>query len=302
MIFKEISSFLRYLRIEKNSSPLTMDSYETDLHQFFDFLSREYNLRNLEITGDFLTHHNVRKYLIFLQNEEYARTTIARKLAAIKSFVKYLVRMKIIEDNFIDAVNIPKIEKRLPQFLYPEQITILLAAPNINTNLGIRDKAIMETLYATGIRVSELVSLDVLDIDFPEELVRVWGKGGKERIVPIGSYAKNSLNIYLKEARPLLVKGNANEKALFLNKNGSRLSDRSVRNILNKYVDEVALNQRISPHAIRHSFATHLLNNGADLRSVQELLGHVKLNTTQIYTHLTKDNIKTIHNNTHPRR
>lgn len=301
MILKEIDNFLKHLHIEKNSSPLTLDSYKTDLHQFFNFLAEEYNLTTSEITEDMLTHQNVRKYLIYLQDNNYARTTIARKLAALRSFVKYLVRAEIIADNHIAAVNTPKQEQRLPHFLYPQEINILLEAPDNNTYLGKRDKAIIETLYATGIRVSELVNLNILDIDMEEELVRVWGKGGKERIVPIGQLAKLSILDYLNKSRPFLVKS-AQEEALFLNKNGTRLSDRSIRNILNKYVELVALNQKITPHAIRHSFATHLLNNGADLRSVQELLGHVKLSTTQIYTHLTKENIKAIHNNTHPRR
>lgn len=302
MLFNQIEGFLDHLRIEKSASKLTLVSYRTDLYQFFDFMAAKYSIEKSQITDAMLNHQVVREYLAHLQNDNFRRSSIARKLASLRSFIKYLCREGIIPGNPIAAVSTPKQDKKLPKFLYPQEIEILLTAPD-DSYFGLRDKAILETLYATGIRVSELVSLNLRDIDTEEELVRVWGKGSKERIVPLGRMAKFSLLNYLNNARPSLVRPNKNqEEALFLNKNGTRLSDRSIRNILNKYVDSVALNQKISPHAIRHSFATHLLNNGADLRSVQELLGHVKLSTTQIYTHLTKENIKAIHTDTHPRR
>ncbi len=302
MFIKQIDNFLKYLRIEKNSSQLTLNNYRTDLYQFFNFISCEYNIEFQEIKADDISHLNTRRYLSKLQEKEYSRSTIARKLASLRSFVAFLIRTGVLEGNPIAIVATPKQEKRLPHFLYPEEINKLLQAPD-DSKLGIRNKAIIEVLYATGIRVSELVDLDILDLDMEADLIRVWGKGSKERIVPMGRFARLSLLNYLDESRPLLLKpGLETETALFLNKFGTRLSDRSIRNILNKYVDIVALNQKISPHAIRHSFATHLLNNGADLRSVQELLGHVRLSTTQIYTHLTKEKIKAIHNETHPRR
>lgn len=302
MLANQIEGFLNQLRIEKSASQLTILSYRTDLNQFFDFLAENYKVEKSQITHDMITHQTVRQYLAMLQDNNLKRTSIARKLASIRSFVKYLCREGIIAGNPIAAVSTPKQDKKLPKFLYPEEIEILLNAPD-DSSLGLRDKAILETLYATGIRVSELVNLNLNDIDLEQELIRVWGKGSKERIVPFGKMAKLSLLKYINEARPMLInKKNKQENALFLNKNGSRLSDRSIRNILNKYLDAVALHQKISPHAIRHSFATHLLNNGADLRSVQELLGHIRLSTTQIYTHLTKENIKAIHTDTHPRR
>lgn len=302
MLINQIEGFLNQLRIEKSASKLTLLSYRTDLNQFFDFMADKYDIEKNHITYDMITHQIVRQYLAMLQDNDFKRTSIARKLASIRSFVKFLCREGIIPGNPIAAVSTPKQDKKLPKFLYPEEIDILLNAPD-DSNFGLRDKAIMETLYATGIRVSELVNLNLQDIDFEEELIRVWGKGSRERIVPFGKMAKNSLLKYIDEARPLLIKTkNKQETALFLNKYGTRLSSRSIRNILNKYVDLIALNQKISPHVIRHSFATHLLNNGADLRSVQELLGHIRLSTTQIYTHLTKENIKAIHTDTHPRR
>ncbi len=301
MLFNDIEQFLNYLRIEKSASQLTLNSYKTDLEQFCIFVADKQAVEINQITYEMVNHQTVREYLIHLQDGDYKRASIARKLAALRSLVKYLCKENKYSSNPIAAVSTPKQDKKLPQFLYPQEIELLLAAPD-NSYLGIRDKAIMELLYATGMRVSELVGLNTKDIDLEQELVKVWGKGGKERIIPWGRAAKLSLINYLHNSRGFLARSNnASAEALFLNKNGTRLSDRSIRNILNKYVEKVAINQKISPHGIRHTFATHMLNNGADLRSVQELLGHVKLSTTQIYTHLTKEKIKTIHNNTHPR-
>lgn len=301
MLLNDIEQFLNHLRIEKSASKLTLNSYKTDLEQFCIFVAGKNNIEMNQISYAMINHQTVREYLIHLQNNDFKRSTIARKLAAIRSLVKYLCKIGIYTSNPIAAVSTPKQDKTLPQFLYTQEIELLLAAPD-NSYLGIRDRAIMELLYATGMRVSELVGLNMDDIDMEEELVKVWGKGGKERIIPWGRAAKLSLKNYLHNSRGFLMRpNNAGVEALFLNKNGTRLSDRSIRNILNKYVEMVAINQKISPHGIRHTFATHMLNNGADLRSVQELLGHIKLSSTQIYTHLTKEKIKTIHNNTHPR-
>jgi len=235
-----------------------------------------------------------------MQEQGMSRSTMARKLAALRSFVRYLCRENILQNNPIAAVSTPKQDKRLPKFLYPLEIQLLLDAPDVSKPLGLRDKAILETLYAAGLRVSELVGLSINNVYFDEELIKVVGKGSKERIVPLGSQAITSLKDYLHKGRPYLQK-NATE-ALFLNKFGTRLTERSVRNIIDKYVKEVALNQKVSPHTLRHTFATHLLNAGADLRSVQELLGHVKLSTTQIYTHVTTENIQQVYHETHPRR
>ena len=302
MLLNDMERFLNHLRIEKSASELTLVSYRTDLDQFFKFVADQNSLEINQIGYEKINHQIVRQYLIYLQDNNFKRSSIARKLASIRSLIKYLCREGIISSNPIAAVSTPKQDKTLPKFLYPQEIELLLNAPD-NSYLGLRDKAIMETLYATGTRVSELVGLNISDLDLQEDLVRVWGKGSKERIIPLGRMAKSSLLNYLQQSRPFLLRSHqGNIDALFLNKNGTRLSDRSIRNILNKYVEMVAINQKISPHGIRHTFATHLLNNGADLRSVQELLGHIKLSTTQIYTHLTKERIKNIHNDTHPRR
>jgi integrase/recombinase XerC len=215
----------------------------------------------------------------------------------------YLCREQVLEGNPIASVSTPKQEKKLPHFLYQPEIELLLSAPDVKDPIGARNKAMMELMYATGIRVGELVSLDLDDVDLNESFVKVFGKGSKERFVPMGTVAGQALAYYIDYKRGLLGgKNHQSTDALFLNRFGGRLSTRSVRNILNKYVEEVAISQKVSPHTLRHTFATHLLEGGADLRSVQEMLGHVKLSTTQVYTHLSREKLKSIHNNALPRR
>ncbi|HHW60614.1 MAG TPA: tyrosine recombinase XerC [Syntrophomonadaceae bacterium] len=302
-MFQYIDDFLTHLRIEKSASELTLVSYRTDLYQFFNYLAWRYSIECEDVPREALNHKNVRDYLASLQDQGMSRATIARKLATLRSFVRYLCRENILPSNPIASVSTPRQEKRLPEFLYPQEMSMLLEAPDREKTSGIRDRAILETLYGGGMRVSELVGLDVNDVNFDEDYIRLHGKGDKERIAPLGSQARDALLAYLEYSRPLYLKeDHREEKALFLNKFGGRLSSRSIRNIINKYVDELALTQKVSPHTLRHTFATDLLNGGADLRSVQELLGHVRLSTTQIYTHLTKNKIKTIHNQKHPRR
>ncbi|HEX3011041.1 MAG TPA: tyrosine recombinase XerC [Syntrophomonadaceae bacterium] len=301
MLFSCIEGFLSHLRVEKSASSLTIISYRTDLCQFFDFLSNWYGLPREEISSEVLNHKSVREYLAAMQDEGLSRSTMARKLAALRSFVKYLCRENILAGNPIATVSTPRQEKKLPRFLYPAEIDMLINAPDIDRPAGKRDRAILETLYCTGARVSELAGMNLADFNAGEDFMKVRGKGDKERLVPIGSRAREALQSYIDYARPYLLK-NQPDDALFINKYGTRLSTRSIRNIINKYVEQVALNQKVSPHTLRHSFATHLLNAGADLRSVQEFLGHAKLSTTQIYTHLTRDDIKRIYNKSHPRR
>lgn len=304
MLFRDIESFLNHMRVEKNASKFTISNYKTDLMQYFQFLAAKENLPFEQMTNDLIDHKSVREYLASIHNKGQSKATAARKLAALRSYVKYLCRHNILSDNPIAAVSTPKQEKKLPKFLYNQEIDLLMKAPDLKKPLGIRDKAILETLYASGIRVSELTGLNLKDLDFSEEYIKVTGKGGKDRLIPLGHQAKAALEFYLRKSRPFLLKQQAEDsnEAVFLNRFGGRLSNRGIRDVLNKYVKEIALNQKISPHTLRHSFATHLLNNGADLRSVQELLGHVRLSTTQIYTHLTRENIKSIYNTTHPRR
>ena len=303
MLFKHIDDFLDHMRVEKSASSLTLISYRTDLLQFFSFMADKYGTPREEIPGELFNHKSVREYLTYLQQQGLSRATMARKLASLRSFVRYLCRENVLPGNPIAAVATPKQDKKLPRFLYPVEIETLISAPDMTSTAGKRDRAILETLYGTGIRVSELVGINLKDMDLTSAIVKVKGKGNKERIAPLGRKALESLTIYINEARNSFArKTSETSDALFLNKYGKRLSERSIRNILNKYVEKVALNQKVNPHMLRHSFATHLLNNGADLRSVQELLGHVKLSTTQIYTHLTRENIKNIYNQSHPRR
>lgn len=302
MLFLHIEGFLNHLKVEKSASSLTIISYRKDLQQYFDFLSQCNDLPKEEIPDEALNHKSVREYLASMQDDGLSKSTMARKLAALRSFVKYLCRENILAGNPIATVSTPRQEKKLPRFLYPMEVEILINAPDTSRPRGKRDKAILETLYCTGVRVSELAGMDMVDFDASEDFIMVRGKGDKERLVPVGSKAREALQAYIDLARPYILKNHQQTNALFINKYGTRLSARSVRNIINKYVEQLALNQKVSPHTLRHSFATHLLNAGADLRSVQELLGHVKLSTTQIYTHLTRDDIKKIYNRTHPRR
>lgn len=289
---------MAHLQVEKGASPHTLKSYAEDLDGFSDFLRRSG-------TGDSVRslrgvdHRILRGYLSELQKGGYARRSIARKLSALRSFFKYLCRENILEKTPMTGVSTPKLEKKLPEFLYLDEVELLLQMPDRSDPLGIRDVAILETLYATGARVSELVGLDLTDVDYSDGDLRVMGKGAKQRWIPVGSMAIAALGEYLDRARPLLARRAS--ASLFLNKNGGRLTDRGVRYILSRYVRKAALVRHVSPHTIRHSFATHLLNNGADLRSVQELLGHVNLSTTQIYTHVTKERLKNEYQKAHPR-
>jgi len=298
-----MKSFFDHMRVEKKAASLTLISYETDLAQFFGFVAEKNAIKRNDIHKEHINHIIVREYLMDLQLKGLSRATLARKLAALRTFVKFLCREGVYAKNPLAAVSTPKKEKKLPRFLYSEEIEILLNCPDLRTIAGKRDRAILELLYASGLRVSELAALDLTDYDMQSSLLRVWGKGGKERIVPVGRAAAESIQLYLRAGRRFLAKQDlSQEKAIFLNKYGNRLQARSVRNIVNKYVEQAAFEKKVCPHMFRHSFATHLLSAGADLRSVQELLGHVKLSTTQIYTHLSKEEIKLIHTLNHPRR
>lgn len=302
MITGHIDNFLNQLRVVRNASRLTLVSYRTDLEQYFQFIANRAGIPLGEVELTMIDHKSAREYLAELQRQGLQRSTMARKLAALRSFVKYLCRENILKNNPIAAVATPKQDKKLPNFLYPVEVVQLIEAPDLSKPLGIRDRALLEILYASGLRVAELVGMRLQDIDFREGLVKVRGKGDKERIVPLGENALKYLHNYFKVRQRLLDNNQQVTSAVFVNRFGKGLSARSVRNIINKYVEAIAINSHVTPHTLRHTFATHMLNNGADLRSVQELLGHVKLSTTQIYTHLTKENIKTVHNKSLPRR
>lgn len=281
-----IEKFLKYLEVEKNYSEHTLSNYGHDLAEFFEFLGND-NIAAVEYT-------TLRRFLAELKARQLKARSVARKLSSLRSFFRFLQREGLVQKNPAALVLTPKLDKGLPHFLTEADAVRLVEAPEDNTVESLRDRAIFETLYSTGIRVSELVGMSVGDADLIGNIVKVYGKGKKERIVPIGDKACEALGAYLDARR-----GRA--EALFLNRTGGRLTDRSVRNIINKHIKRVALEQKVSPHMFRHSFATHLLDHGADLRSVQELLGHVNLSTTQIYTHLTMDKLKSVYDKAHPR-
>lgn len=300
MMYTFLDSFIIYLKVEKNASPRTIESYQNDLWQFIDFMARELKVSGNALKPQQVNHLLVRKHLAQLQLSGLKRSTIARKMASLRAFFRYLSREELITANPLAFVSTPKIEKRLPEVLSQDGAWALVQAPDLSTPSGLRDRAILEVLYACGLRVSELVGMDTGDADLSLGYVRVMGKGSKERVVPIGSYAVNALNRYLAAGRHLLDKSGSSP-ALFLNKSGGRLSVRSIRNIIEKYVQVVSVQCKVSPHTLRHSFATHLLDGGADLRSVQELLGHVKMSTTQIYTHVSKERLLAVYEKSHPR-
>lgn len=288
-----ITAFLESLRHERNASPRTIAAYGSDLGQFVDWLERQ----GLDVTT--LTYRRLRGYLGELDRARYSRRTIARKLSSVRSFYAYMVDRGLVAGSPADVVATPKLPSRLPKIASTEAIAALIESPDPETHLGVRDRAILELLYAGGLRVSELTGLDVGDVDLRQGLVRVMGKGSKERIVPVHRIAVRRIAEYAETARPALNK--RSEEALFLARTGSRLSSDGVRRMMKRYLDKTGAAHDLSPHALRHSFATHMLEAGADLRSVQELLGHVALSTTQIYTHLSTQRLQEVHKSAHPR-
>jgi integrase/recombinase XerC len=306
-----VKQFLEYLKLEKHFSDYTVKSYGADLIQFSQFLggeigqthstTRDQSAQPIDerlIKCEPLT---VREFLAYLYAQNYTKSTTARKLATLRSFFKFLIRRGLVAGNPLSTIRTPKQEKRLPKCLDLEQVQKLLEAPGDGDLLSARDRAMLEVLYASGIRVSELVELEMADLDLQEGVLRVRGKGRKDRLTPIGSQAIRALQKYF-ELKALDVKSqNEMNGRVFLNKHGHSLSTRSVRRKLDKYLIAAGLDPGISPHTLRHSFATHLLNNGADLRSVQELLGHQSLSTTQVYTHLTTSRMKQVYDQAHPR-
>lgn len=287
-----VQNFLRFLESEKNASSHTVKNYAIDLREFTAFLEKK------GIEG--VDYIDIRSFLALLKDKNYSKSTISRKLACIRSFFKYLAREDVIKTNPSAGIATPKREKRLPDFLEPAEVVQLIEAPDAGTWEGKRDRAILETLYSSGLRVSELVGLNQDDLDFFSGLVRVRGKGKKERIVPLGQAALKSIQEYTQQ-KPPKVRDNGLKKPLYLNRSGGRLTDRSVRRMILKYCRGTGLKKEVSPHMLRHSFATHMLDNGADLRSVQELLGHENLSTTQIYTHVTTKRLKEAYEAAHPR-
>jgi integrase/recombinase XerC len=300
-----IERFLEHLRVERNASPHTLRSYASDLEQFRSFLWSAGFPRD-EKKGDVrverIDHLAIRAYLSHLYRE-HKKSSLARKLAAQRSFFRYLVDEGLIAQSPAEIVATPKQEKNLPSFLPVDEVFALVEKPDPATPWGARDRAILETLYSCGIRVSELVGLSDGDADFHLGIVRVYGKGRKERIVPIGEKAIEALRAYLPRRDEVLArrKKSGPRTPLFVNPRGTRLTARSVARILQKHVLRSGLLRKVSPHALRHTFATHLLDAGADLRAIQELLGHVSLSTTQRYTHVSVDKLMEVYDKAHPR-
>ena len=314
----EVERFLEYIESERNFSSHTVRSYNTDLTQFCQFLSGSCESESptaAEKTDEALPARkrptprlrkilvnpaptDIRAYLALLRNSGCAKSTIARKLATLRSFYRFLMRIGTIDASPVAAIRSPRADRRLPKCLDVEQVEALLEAPDARTLTGARDRAILETIYSAGLRIGELVALNLEDLDEFTGAVRIRGKGKKERLVPLGSKAVEAIDHYL--VRKAAAFGRSRKGALFVNRFGRRISARSVRRNLDKHLLKAGIDLRVSPHVLRHSFATHMLNAGADLRSVQEMLGHESLSTTQIYTHLTTRRLKQVYDRAHP--
>lgn len=289
-----VRRFIHYLTVERGLARNTLSSYQLDLNQYQVFCQSQ----GLNPLGE--GRNAVMAYLLKLKKDGRAPATISRHLAALKSFYRFLLNEGVISTDPTVNLESPRMAQRLPRVLTPDEMDRFLAQPRTNTPAGLRDKAMLELLYATGIRVSELVSMDLSDVNLEHGFIRCFGKGARERIIPLGSVAARYVAEYLTRARAKLTRGE-NASALFVNQQGHRLTRQGFWKIIKKYARQGRIAKVITPHTLRHSFATHLLENGADLRSVQELLGHADIATTQIYTHLTRTRLREIYDRTHPR-
>jgi len=304
-----LDSYINYLKAEKNASPYTVRNYRADLlgsariKGYFGFLAGK-GITTLDGADRYI----LRDYLAYLAHKGVVKASIARRLSAIRSFYRYLVREELISVNPVQETSSPRLDKKLPSFLTPKEMAKLLEAPDLNTPIGLRDRAYLELLYASGLRVSELSGLNMEQVDLDSREIRVWGKGSKERMVLMGEPAAETLKRYYTHGRPLLPdpKRSKNRKikrtdAVFINDiDGGRLTERGVQHSLRKYAAGAGIEKRVHPHMLRHTFATHLLDGGADLRVVQELLGHTSLSSTQIYTHVSKSQARKVYLAAHP--
>lgn len=291
-----LNMFIEYLQIEKNYSQYTIEHYYYDINEFALFMSEQ-----AIVNFDNVKYLDVRIYLTKLYEKKLARKSVARKISCLRSFYKFLVREKMVSENPFTLASIPKAEKKLPEFFYEEELAQLFKACETETALGQRNKAILELLYATGMRVSECSQIRLKDLDMNLSTVLVRGKGSKERYIPFGSFAFDALQQYIQNGRKNILAGQRHHDYLFLNYRGGQLTARGIRLILNKLIEQSALTGKIHPHMLRHTFATHLLANGADMRTVQELLGHSFLSSTQIYTHVTNEYLRKTYMTHHPR-
>jgi len=289
-----VQKFVDFLENEKGLSDNTLQSYRRDILQYISYLNKM-NITN--IAG--VNKTTVITYLLYLQKEGRATSTISRNLASIRSFYQYLNKINLVEQDPTQNLESPKVEKKLPQILSTKEVELLLEQPKCVDLKGYRDKAMLELLYATGIRVSELINLNIDDINMEMGFVKC-SKGNKERVIPLGSIAMNALNLYINKARDMMIQ-DPDEPALFVNCNGRRLTRQGFWKIVKQYKNQAKINKDITPHTLRHSFAAHLLENGADLRSIQEMLGHSDISSTQIYAQLARNKIKEVYKKTHPR-
>lgn len=294
----EIAQFLRYLSVERNASELTVKSYREDLFDLAEYLLEELGA---DVRPDGVSSRDLRGYAAALHEAGYARTSISRKLASLRSFYRFAQQRQLAQSNPAKPLRNPRGQRKLPHFLTNDEVGKLLEAPPKLNAMGLRDHAILETMYSAGLRVSEVVGLNDGDLEFEEGIARIRGKGRKERLSPLGSYAIDALHAYMRVRVLSPKEPTGREAPVFVNRFGSRLTTRSVGRLLEKYIAELGLDSRTTPHTLRHSFATHLLDRGADIRSVQELLGHKSLVTTQIYTHLSTANLREVYLRAHPR-
>ena len=294
---KDLEDFLKYLIIERQYSEKTKEAYEDDITDFFSFLKESGNEDYLLVTLQ-----DVRIYLAYLHDREYSRNTISRKLSSLRSFYQFLMKNDLLSENPFSYIQMKRQQSKLPRFFYEKELNALFDSAEGNRPLDYRNQAILEVLYGTGIRVSECVNIKLQDIDFDASVVLIFGKGGKERYVPFGSFAEDAIRTYLTEGRDVLMtKTTDTHSYLFVNNRGAPITDAGIQYVLKKLIEKSSLTTDIHPHMFRHTFATHLLNNGADLRTVQELLGHSSLSSTQIYTHVTTDTLQKNYRHFHPR-
>ena len=292
---KLVDDFKKYLMVEKNFSSYTVDNYIRDISLFLDFMKE-----NKIFSVRCISYDDVRMYLNYLYTRNLAKSSVSRNLSALRTFFKWLLRNGEVDSNPIELITSPKKDKKLPEYLNYEKVEEILKTPDLSTALGKRDSAILEMLYSTGIRVGEIVSLKVSDIYFDRKMITVFGKGSKERNVLFGDTLLEKLKLYIESGRDQLLK-DKKSSILFLNHHGNQLTERGIEDILNRIIKKGGFDFSLHPHMLRHTFATHMLDNGADLKVVQELLGHENLSTTQIYTHVSNERLRRVYLNAHPR-
>lgn len=294
---QHVDKFIEHMRTDRRMSENTVEAYSLDINDFINWCDGA----GQDSSPEKVDIRVARRYLASLQREGRARKTIARRISSLRSFFKFLKAAGVVENNVFKTLDTPKLERKLPEFLYTDEVDMLMDAPEKDTPGGLRDRAVLEMLYSAGLRVSELTSLNLQHLPTKgNDEMTIMGKGRKERIVFVGDRAMEAVDQYLENGRPTLLKDTPTS-ALFLNRSGGRITPRSIQRLIKKYIHQIALTKNITPHSLRHSFATHLLNNGADLRSIQELLGHSSLSTTQIYSHISTKRLKDTYDKSHPR-